>query len=197
MNLLTVIFIGRSGCGKGTQIEKLVSFLKANDQGEIFCLETGARFRSFIKSDGYVNDLARAVGDSGGLQPEFLAILMWADEIVKNMKPDQHLILDGVARRINEAKVLDSALDFLKRGRVHLVYLNVSKEWAVDKLEKRGRHDDKASEDINRRMKWFEESVTPVLEHYKSKENVVFHDINGEQSIEDVHEDIMKSLDLK
>ena len=48
MNLQTVIFIGRSGCGKGTQIEQFKNFLKNNDEREVFHLEAGDRFRNLI-----------------------------------------------------------------------------------------------------------------------------------------------------
>ena len=50
MELLTLIFIGRSGCGKGTQAELLQEYIKKLDQQRlIFYIETGERFRQFIK----------------------------------------------------------------------------------------------------------------------------------------------------
>ena len=49
MEPLTFIFIGRSGCGKGTQAELLQEYIKKLDQQRlIFYIETGERFRQFF-----------------------------------------------------------------------------------------------------------------------------------------------------
>ena len=75
MNLQTIIFIGRSGCGKGTQRELLKKYIQKNDPGrQIFELETGARFREFVKEDSYSAKLTKQIIDNGGLLPSFLPI---------------------------------------------------------------------------------------------------------------------------
>lgn len=196
MNLLTIILIGRSGCGKGTQADKLIEYVKANDKRDIFHLEAGGRFRSFIKEGTYASNLANQINEEGGLQPEFLAIWAWGGELIKRLKPNQHLLIDGTPRRLGEAIILDDALDFFDREKVHIVYLNVGKEWAIKKLVNRGRSDDKDMADIVARMEWFKTEVSPVLDYYRAHKEFHFHDINGEQSVEDVHKDILDSLDI-
>jgi adenylate kinase family enzyme len=69
----------------------------------------------------------------------------------------------------------------------------VSKEWATDRLLGRGRTDDSLA-DIEKRMKWFEEDVIPSIEFFKNNENCEFMDINGEQTIEQVHEELIKKV---
>ena len=61
----TFIFIGRSGCGKGTQSELLHKYLDEHDKEEhlIFYLETGARFRDFIAKDNFTSKLAKKVSE--------------------------------------------------------------------------------------------------------------------------------------
>ena len=50
MKLQTFIFIGRSGCGKGTQVALLQKYIKTQDyKRPILYIETGERFRQFIK----------------------------------------------------------------------------------------------------------------------------------------------------
>ncbi len=196
MDLLTVIFIGRSGCGKGTQAEKLIEFIKTKDKRGIFHLESGSRFRSFIKEGNYASDLAKKINDEGGLQPEFLAIWAWGGEIVRRLRPNQHLLIDGTPRRFSEAKVLDSALDFFERDNVHVVYLDVSVDWAIEKMINRGRSDDKDINDIKEKMAWFKTDVIPTLNYYRQDTRVHLHEINGERTVEEIHADIIKALGI-
>jgi adenylate kinase len=202
MDLLTVIFMGRSGCGKGTQVEKLTEYLKSdkfadNEKREIFHLESGARFREFIKGDTYASKIANAINEKGGLQPEFLSVWAWTSEAVENLSATpQHLLIDGTPRREVEAKTLESLFSFYDRKKVQIVYLNVSEEWAMQRAEERGRSDDIELEDVQSRMKWFKSDVAPVLDYYRAHKSHTFHEINGEQDIEKVHEDVLESLGI-
>lgn len=186
------IFIGRSGCGKGTQVSLLVEQLKK--QGEnIFNLETGSKFREFIKGSGYSNKLAKEVGERGGLQPEFLAVFMWAKAITDNLKEGDTMVLDGVARKILEAKLLDTVFEFLGYEKPTIVFMNVSRQWSEERLLGRGRGDD-AIQEIKNRMDWYDTDVEPVIEWYKNNPDYNFLDINGEQTIEEVHQEILTKI---
>jgi adenylate kinase family enzyme len=197
MNLQTIVFIGRSGCGKGTQVEQFKKFLKENDNREIFHLEAGDRFRNLINENTYTSKLAKEVADRGGLQPEFLSIWAWTDKMVHSLNKDEHLMIDGTPRRLSEAKVLESVFDFLNRTDVNIIYINVSRDWAIQRMKERGREDDKNLEDVIARLDWFETDVVPALDFYRSHKSHKFHEINGEQEIDKVAEDILKSIGLK
>jgi len=199
MDNLTNIFIGRSGCGKGTQIEKIADFLVENsnqDRSNIFHLEAGNRFRDFIKEENYSSHIANDISEDGGLQPEFLSIWAWGGELIRNLKEDQHLFIDGTPRRLIEAKVLESVFDFYNRPKVNIVYINVSRKWAIDRMKNRGRSDDLEDSDIKNRLDWFDNDVVPVLDYYRSHKQHNFIEINGEQDIEKVNQDIVSALDL-
>lgn len=196
MEPTTNIFIGRSGCGKGTQIKKMTELIQNKKLGDFFHLEAGERFRDFINDEHYSSRLAKEISREGGLQPEFLSIWAWSGELIENLEKDQHLFIDGTPRRLIEAKILESAFDFYGRTKVNIVYLSVSKEWATERMQSRGRSDDLEIDDINARLKWFDDEVVPVLDYYRSHKYHNFIEINGEQSIVKVHEDIAESLDL-
>jgi adenylate kinase family enzyme len=196
MNTLTNIFIGRSGCGKGTQIEKLTEFLKEDLGQEVFHLEAGGRFRDFISKDGYSSSLANQIAEEGELQPEFLSIWAWGGELAEKFQEGQNLFIDGTPRRLIEAKILESAFDFYNINKVNIIYLNVSKDWAIKRMKGRGRHDDLEMSDIKNRLKWFDEEVVPVLDYYRAHRSHNFIEINGEQEIDKVHQDILRALDL-
>ncbi len=195
-SLQTFIFMGRSGCGKGTQGKLLETALRASDsEHDILYLESGDIFRNFIKGNNYSQKLSREVYESGALQPEFLAVWAWASLLVDNMGGKEHLILDGVPRKLREAHVLDSAFTFYKREKINIVYINVSREWSKERLMARGRVDDN-HDDVEVRLNWFDVDVMPALNYFKENPEYVFHDINGEQTIEQVHAEVLKSLEL-
>jgi adenylate kinase family enzyme len=196
MNVKTIIFIGRSGCGKGTQVEKITEHLKENDNKEVFHLEAGQRFRNFINEGTYSSFLAKRVSEEGGLQPEFLSVWAWTGELINNLDKHTHLMIDGTPRRKDEALILGSALSFYERTDIDIVYINVSREWATNRMHERGRADDIEDSDIKNRLDWFDDDVVPVLDYYRAHKSYNFHEINGEQEIEKVYGDILKSLDL-
>ncbi|MBA3550764.1 nucleoside monophosphate kinase [Patescibacteria group bacterium] len=190
----TFIFIGRSGCGKGTQVKLLDAYLKTQDPSTpIYHLETGDRFRKFIASDGYTNSIAKEIMISGKRQPDFLAVWMWANTFVEDLKGGEHMILDGISRSLPEAKILENAFEFYKREKIYIVYINVGRAWSEKHLLARGRADD-VSKDIKERLDWYERDVVPAVEYFKTNERYTFLDINGEQPIEKVHEDIIQNI---
>jgi adenylate kinase family enzyme len=109
------IFIGRSGCGKGTQAELLMdSFTKtgALSGAPILYIETGDRFREFVKGESFSSTLAQKINADGRRQPDFLACAMWTEVLIAKLTGKEHVVLDGTPRSIIEAEVLTTALDF-------------------------------------------------------------------------------------
>lgn len=191
----TYIFYGSSGSGKGTQALLLKEYLeKQNGENETLYIETGFRLREFTKKDNYSSKLTNNILESGELLPEFLPIWIWTDFLIDNVKTGkEHLILDGLARRVDEAPVLDKALKFYDREKPEVIILNVSPEWSMKQLLERGRHDDH-EEHIKRRIEWYDVNVVPTVELFRNNPYYIVHEINGEQSIEEVHEEIIKKI---
>ncbi|PIQ66299.1 MAG: hypothetical protein COV96_02070, partial [Candidatus Zambryskibacteria bacterium CG11_big_fil_rev_8_21_14_0_20_42_18] len=61
--LHTIIFIGRSGCGKGTQAGLLKDYIADldEDKHQILSVESGERFRQFIRGQSFSSELSRKV----------------------------------------------------------------------------------------------------------------------------------------
>lgn len=194
-NPQTFIFIGRSGCGKGTQAKLLMEEIKKIDQNRaILYVQTGAELREFIKGESYTEKLCRDVYVSGDLQPEFLAAYMWIKKVVKEYTGKEHIVFDGTPRKLHEAGVLHSILDFYKLDKPHIVNIEISKEEAKKRLLGRGRMDDDEKE-IEKRLAWYETDVAPAVDFYKKSDKYHFHLINGEQSPEGVWQDLQKSIE--
>lgn len=198
MEPLTFVFIGRSGSGKGTQVELLKKKLAEHDGATVrpvFHLESGARFREFIAAGNYSGTLAGEINQRGELQPAFLSVWVWSHLMVENMKGDEHLILDGTPRREGELDILDSALQFYGRKNIHVIHVDISRDEAAKRLSGRGRGDDKPDL-ITRRLDWFDENVIPTIERFRGMKGYTVHDINGERTVEEIHEDITRAVGL-
>jgi adenylate kinase family enzyme len=194
MSPQTFIFFGRAGSGKGTQAKLLMEYLQSKDADrKCLYLETGEKLREFIKQDSYSSKLTKEVLDSGGLMPAFMPVWLWSSFLVEHLTGEEHVIFDGLCRRRFEAPILDTALQFYKRQKPVVIIINTSNEWSIQRLLGRGRSDDDIPE-IKKRLEWFDEEVVHAIQYFKDNSGYSVMEINGEQTIEQVHSDIVKSL---
>jgi len=195
----TIILIGRSGCGKGTQAKLLRGRLDRIDleKQPILYVETGQYFREFIREGSFSSILSKETNERGGRQPNFLACWMWSKVLIEELTEGMHVIFDGAPRARAEAEILTTALRFYKRESPVVVHINVSREWSEEKLLKRGRSDDLDIEKIGRRLDWFDKDVVPAINYFKSDPFYKFIEVDGEQSIEKVHSDIVAGYEYE
>lgn len=211
---LTLIFIGRPGSGKSTQIRRL--------QEEFNCkiIGTGSLMREMAKQDSHVARKLKKVLEGGGLPPEWLAMYLWINELIK-IKSDDNIILDGSPRRLMEAKRMDSVFKWLGRDNVKVFVVNISEEESVNRLTKRRvcgkcgnsipylpetkdltscnkcggelvtRADD-GVKDIKNKFSWYRKNVEKVIRHYRKLGNLV--EVNGEKGIDEVYAEIKQRL---
>ncbi len=190
------IFIGRSGCGKGTQVKLLMDVLAKNDPTrKVMYISTGNELREFIKGDSYTQKRCKEVYDVGGLQPEFLAVGMWVNRYFRDYTGTEHAIMDGMPRKLHEAGVLHSALEFYGFEKLWVINIDISDAESKKRLLARKRIDDNALE-IKKRLEWYETDVVPTMEYYDGNPKYDFIKVSGERSIEEIHADIVKKLGL-
>jgi len=194
MSPQAIVFFGRSGCGKGTQAKLLSEYLKSQNR-EVVYIETGSSFREIAKQDSLLGRKVSEILSNGLLIPVFLPIWIWTKIIIDNFSGTQDLVLDGVCRRKEESVALDSAFDFYKITKPNIILINVSKEWSYARMLERKRIDD-TPEQIKNRLDFYEKDVVPSIDYFRANGRCNFIEINGEQSIEDVHKDILKALSL-
>src|SRR3989344_3378282 len=192
MNPRAIVFFGRSGCGKGTQARLLEELLRSTGRKVIY-VETGSTFRELAKQENLVGKNISNILKNGFLIPVFLPIWIWTKIIVENFSGNEDMILDGVCRRREEAVALASAFDFYKIEKPNIILMNVSKDWSYTRMMERKRADD-TPEKIQNRLDWYEKDVVPSIEYFRNIKGYNFIEINGEQSIENVHKDIVATL---
>jgi len=195
MDKQTFIFIGASGCGKGTQVELLKGELTKRDPGTpIFHLQTGQHFREFAKEQSYAARIAKEAQERGELLPGFLSMWLWSDIFIKNLTGNEHLVIDGSPRTVDEAEHLDVALKFFRRATPTVVFIKVSPEWSVTRMKERATKENRADDSeasIARRLSWFEREVLPTVERYRRDRDYRFLEVNGEQTVNEVHQEVL------
>ena len=190
------IFIGRSGCGKGTQAGLLMKKLKEIDAArEILYIQTGGEFRKFIQGQSFTEKLSHDYYMTDKLQPEFLAVHMWVRPLVEEYKGNQHLVLDGTPRKPGEGVILDSVFGFYGFEKPIVIVIEISEEESLKRLAQRKRLDD-APDDVKKRLQWYQTDVVPTIEHFRNDARYQVMDINGERSVEEIHADIVKRVGL-
>lgn len=197
MNPKAFIFIGRSGCGKGTQADLMISHLR-NPEGQMsktLHIESGALLRDFAKGENFTQIKIKEVLNSGVLVPESIITALWTDYIIAHFNGTENMVFDGTPRKLHEAQLLDNALQFYGIEKPVVLYIQVSKEWSEKRLQGRARKDD-TPEAIARRLEWFEIEVTKTIEFYKTNSYYNFIEIDGEQPIDDVQNEILAKLGL-
>jgi adenylate kinase family enzyme len=78
-------------------------------------------------------------------------------------------------------------MKFYKIEKPTVIYIKTSDEWCFARLKARGRGDD-SDEYIKSRLSWFEWNVVPAISYFYDNKDYNFFEIDGERTIEEVHE---------
>lgn len=161
----TILLFGAPGAGKGTQGKILGSV------PGFYHLSCGEVFRTLDMS----SDLGKTFikySSAGKLVPDDVTIKMWhqnmhARTVLSDYKPHADiLILDGIPRNVNQARILKNHLNVLQV--IHLVCPD--KEEMIKRLRRRAlkenRIDDAKEETIRNRWDVYENETFPVLDYY-------------------------------
>ncbi len=171
----SVLLFGAPGAGKGTQgaiLGRIPGF---------FHLSCGEVFRSLdIHSE--LGQTFYEYSSKGELVPDDVTVTMWVRNVAAQttlslFKPhDDLLILDGIPRNVEQAKLMDEHVNVL--GVIHLVCPD--KEAMIKRLTRRAlkenRVDDAKENVIRNRWRVYEQETAPVLEHYSSS---IIHEVDA------------------
>jgi adenylate kinase family enzyme len=191
----TFIFVGRSGSGKGTQLELLKNYL-ANKYSDtpIKSIVMGDIFRAFFKEPGYVQDIARDVSmKQGKFQPNFLTDALFIRNAINIVDENSMLFLDGYPRNINQLAITKEFLNYVKRENPIVLNIEVSRVNVKERMLLRARGDD-SDNAIDSRLNEYDKFIVPMLEVLKSDSFFKYFEIDGEGKIEDIHSDIINKI---
>lgn len=189
------------GGGKSTQALLLKKKLEET-HSDVIHTTTGGTFREFIQGDSFIAKRAKEEQNQGGLQPEFLAVWNWTNIFINRLQENTTVILDGAPRKVTETKSLQNLFPFLGYNKVYVLYIEVTPAWAKDRQKFREsqsaekRVDASSDEEIEKRIELFYEEILPCVEIFKNDPRYSFTRVNGEQTIEEVHQEILEKVGL-
>ena len=188
-----IVFYGPEGSGKGTQAKLLADKLK------LPILTSGDLVRDAAANDrGIIGEVTRQALSEGKYVADSEMFVLWKWRL-KEEDAKGGWIMDGFPRNVEQAKFLDDKIGKYGYTVEKVFYLDLPEEESLKRLIKRGRplhegsnqlHD--SPERIAERLAIYKEGETDVLEYYRQK-GVLFK-INANQSIEDVHREILSHV---
>jgi len=213
----TILFHGPSGSGKDTQVELLV------DKFDIEKIGTGDMFRTMY-SEGDIDAIkAYEYWRQGKFVPNDLTYKMFSKWLAK-FNQEKDWILVSVVRDIGQVPLLDELLTQYGRKLDVFLHLKLSEEMAIErrtlrwtcprcgatyhkkyKKEKVEGYCDKCGMKLSQReddtlertkslYNEYQKTITPILEEY-SKRGIV-KEVDASPSIEEIHNEIIKQLNL-
>ncbi len=192
----TFVFFGIVGSGKGTQVKLLTQYLqnlKNKDIKEVVYIGTGDIFRNIIASNDPSTQFIKDLMLSGTLIPDKETNDLVAKKTQEKVNDDNSVIYDGYPRTVAQAEFFMDLMKSHGRENIKIIYIELSEEEAMKRNLLRAREDDTEA-GLAKRFAEYRDNVIPAMNYFKDKEGYTIHTINGEQSVEAVHDDIIKSL---
>ena len=188
METTTIFFMGKPGCGKGTQAK----FLAEATGWPVF--SSGQLFRALEAEDTPVGRKLKRENEAGFLSPHWFAMYLYLKSLF-SISENQSAIFDGFNRKLAEAELIISSLMWLERP-FKVVHINVSEAEVRRRLTERektpGRADDKA---VDERMNEYAEHTAPAIELFR--EAGVLIEIDGERAPEEIAKDVNAALNIQ
>jgi adenylate kinase len=197
MDLKTVVLIGPSGCGKGTQAELLVKYFEEHDTDHpVHYFQTGTKFREFMEGDGYTQRKIKEVLSHGGLAPGFLPIWIWSSLFVEGVTGNEHIITDGFPRRAEESPILHTAFEFYERTNPVVISFELPDEVIVERLVHGRKRFDDTPEKVAERLKWFRRDVSLAIKFFEEHPYYTVAHVDGSKTVPEVHAAILAALGI-
>jgi adenylate kinase len=159
-----ILLFGAPGSGKGTQ-GKILGTIPG-----FFHSSTGDIFRS-LDLQSTTGRTVWEFSSKGKLVPDELTINIWKQyiqgmELINQFHPETEIIvLDGLPRSVDQARLLDNTIDVLK-----VIHLVADQAKMVERLRRRAlrenRVDDASDTVITKRFEVYQKETKPVLDYY-------------------------------
>jgi adenylate kinase len=176
--------LGGPGAGKGTQAEQLCRTL------QIPCISTGEMLRDAIAAQTNLGKQVQAQVESGDLVSDD-AMIQFIRDRLSQPTVTRGWLLDGYPRTAFQAEELDFLLNTLEQQLDKAILLDVPDAVLIERSLSRGRIDD-TLETIQRRIALFRERTSLLEDYYEFCDRLLR--INGNQSVELVHQEILQTL---
>ena len=190
MKYRTILLFGAPGAGKGTQ-GKILGTIP-----NFFHCACGDVFRS-LSATNPLGQTFIEYSSKGQLVPDEPTIELWQQFIQNCVQGGRFhpghdtLILDGIPRNVNQAKILKDTLDVKAIFYLHCTNAEAMVHRLQQRALKENRLDDANLEVIRDRLKVYDQETKPLLNFYGKK---LVHRINSTQTPPNVLRDLLKHV---
>lgn len=183
---LNINLFGSFGSGKGTQKELLI------DKYDLGAIETGEIIRKEIDEETELGAKFKEAYNTGKLVSDELVFEI-VNKFFGTYPEDKGIIFDGLPRTLPQKQHFDDLMKKLGRKIIN-IEIKISDETSLSRqLNLREGRDAEDEEFAQARIHTYKNEVVPVTDAYKEEGQL--HRIDGEQSIEEVFEDISRIVD--
>lgn len=187
METHTIFFIGKPGCGKGTQARLL------SEKVGWRVISAGNQFRSIAMEETPVGKKVKMEVEAGLLAPHWFAMYLYLKALF-SVGGGEGIIFDGFNRKVPEAELVIDSLSWLDR-RFIILNIHVSDEEVHRRLALRKNVEGRADDSVaTERLKEYREHTEPAIEIFRKAGSLI--EINGEQTPEQIAVDIRAILGL-
>lgn len=179
-----LVFAGPQGSGKGTQATLLA------EQFDLPLAVAGDLIRTVAQEKTELGHKTANLINNG----QYVTLDIWEQiigEYLRSTDLTRGIILDGFIRTMDQVHRFNDMQQEQTLPPILIINLTLPRDRSIERLLKRGRHDD-TMEAIERRLKWSETDVKPAVDYYREIGQVI--DINGDQAIDEVHDEIVAKL---
>lgn len=169
------VLIGPPGSGKGTQATRL------SERYDAPIVAFGEVFSDHKERGTELGRTAAKHMDAGELVPDEVVVSMARERLTEPDVADGFL-LDGFPRTVVQAEALADLLAERDATLDAAVYLQVPADVVVARIARRAETQDRDDDDeqtVRKRLAVFEESTSPLLEHYRAEGLLVEVDGDG------------------
>ena len=187
MNTRTVFFVGKPGCGKGTQAK----LLGTHTGWPVF--GSGQEFRKIAAEDTVVGRKVKEEIDAGMLSPPWFAMYLYQKALF-SLPIDSSVIFDGFNRKVPEAQLIIESLKWIERP-FQVVNIVISDDEVMKRIAVRKLNSDRIDDHfVPERLKEYERHTVGAIELFRA--SGVLIEVDGEQPPEKVAADILAALKL-
>ncbi len=188
METKTIFFIGKPGCGKGTQAKFLA------DKTGWKVMSAGDTLRAMAALDTSVGRKMKHQMDAGLLMPSWLPTYLFLKDIFA-LPEGASIIFDGFNRKLHEAELIKESLVWLERP-FSVIYLRVSDKEIHHRLALRKEIEDRADDNVvSERLKEYYAHTESVIRMFRMGGDII--ELDGEPSPEKIAAEINAALDIQ